>query len=122
MTAEEIKNRVNQEATTRFSEVIEKVFVGLRNKHAHRAHIKGECVCDYCMFIRRGAYVPSKIILHHLKRKFYNFDWSPDSKYVSALITEDDLQFMDLQERMIEQQKLVWKFKRQKEELKKEVL
>lgn len=96
MTHQQILHRVNQEASHRFLEVIEKVFCILRNRHAHNAY-KKECFCDYCRFII-SKYTDEKIRFHSIKRIFDTYGCTNKRNlHVQLLIQKEIIEELKLQ-------------------------
>lgn len=72
MTPQEIIKAVNDKAHAQLQNVVERAFIGLRNRHTHISY-RRECGCDYCNFIT-NSYTDAKLRLHRLKRKLRHIE------------------------------------------------
>lgn len=112
MTLQEIQSKVDAAASARLPEVVGRVFATMRNQHTHNSW-RGECWCDYCVFIR-GEYVDAKMALHAIKKRLRYLEW---------VCTDTEIHTMN---RWYEQEGLqkwkCWELKQQKKALKEEVI
>lgn len=90
------------------------MLLNLRYHHTHQCW-RGECGCEYCLFIR-GQYVREKLVLHQLNKKirFYEQIW---------MLTSDESDGMlGVETRAANQKWRIKALKKHKKELQKEIL